>query len=366
MNSKEQLEQKDLFLPFETGPLKFKNRIIMAPLTRSRADEDGNPTPMMKEYYSQRAGAGMIISEATNISKEAVGYMKTPGIWSEEQILGWKIITDEVHQKGGTIFCQLWHCGRISHSDLQPDGDAPVSASEIGADADVFTSDGMKKSSTPRALKTEEIPRLISDYVHAATCAKKAGFDGVEVHSANGYLLHQFISDSSNKREDQYGGSIENRCRLTLEVIKAVTKVWGEERVAVRFGPVSPFNGVETSEPQKTYEYMLDTLNELSLAYVHVIEGKTGGDRDYGDFDYKKFRDHYKGTYMANNNYDLDLALKKRENNTADLICFGRPFIANPDLVERYKKGADLNEIDSDTLYQGGKKGYTDYPFLGE
>ena len=338
----------------------------MAPMTRSRATEAGVPTDMMATYYGQRSGAGLIISEATNISQEAYGYALTPGIFTEEQVEAWKKITAKVHDEGGKIFCQLWHCGRVSHPDLQPENTKPVAPSAIKGNVQGFTKDGKKDSPEPRALETHEIPRIIGDYIKAAENSIKAGFDGVEVHSANGYLLHQFISESTNKREDQYGGSVENRCRLTLEVVQGVCSAIGPEKVGVRLAPVSDFNDVSTSDPQRDYEYLAEKLSWYNIAYMHIIEGKTQGDRNYKNFDYGSLKSKFNGIYIANNNYNLELAQKSLDNKEADLICFGRPFIANPDLVIRYKEGAELNDIDEDNLYSGGEKGYIDYPFLGE
>jgi N-ethylmaleimide reductase len=355
-----------IFEPIKMSNSTLKNRVVMAPLTRSRADNSGNPTDMMTEYYAQRSGAGLIISEATNISKEAYGYELTPGIFSNDQIAGWKKITQAVHKKDGKIFCQLWHCGRISHEDLQPDGQKPVAPSAINPDAEAFVNGEKKKTPTPRALETQEISRIISEYVVAAKNAIEAGFDGVEVHSANGYLLHQFISDSSNKRDDQYGGSIENRCRFTLDTISAVVSAIGADKVGIRLAPVSDFNNVSTENPQKTYEYIVEQLNEFNINYIHVIEGKTQGDRDYLNFDYKSLKEKFNGLYIGNNNYDLELAKKRTEDNSVDMVCFGRPFIANPDLVTRFKENASLNELDEDTMYSGGEHGYTDYPKLNE
>lgn len=358
------METSKLFEPVQMKHLNLENRMVMAPLTRSRATENGVTTDLIAEYYEQRSSAGLIISEATNISQEAYGYALTPGIYTGEQVEGWKKVTSAVHAKNGKIFCQLWHCGRISHPDLQPDGGLPVAPSAIKADgAEAFTPDGKKDCPKPRALETEEISRIVAEYVAAAENALKAGFDGVEIHSANGYLLHQFISESSNERTDQYGGSKENRCRFTMEVVAAVCKVVDPSKVGIRLAPVSDFNGVETKNPQEDYEYLAEELSKFSLAYMHVIEGKTQGDRDYKNFDYLALKNKFKGMYMANNNIDRDLGIKKVKENSADLICYGRPYIANPDLVARFE-GAELNDLDQDTMYSGGKEGYTDYPFM--
>jgi N-ethylmaleimide reductase len=359
------LSQTDLFEPVKLGPYELANRIVMAPLTRSRADDAGVPGELQATYYGQRASAGLIISEATNISAQGKGYIKTPGIWTPEQVEGWKLTTKAVHDKGGRIVLQLWHVGRISHPDLQPGGALPVAPSAVCAKGQAYTQDGFKDLVTPRALETEEIPGIVADYAHAAKCAKDAGFDGVEIHSANGYLLQQFLSDKSNKRSDRYGGSIENRTRLVVEVTDAVVKVWGSDRVGIRISPLTTFSDIGDSNPEPLYESLIAQLNPFNLAYLHVIEGDTGGERHpAGGFDLQKLRRAFNGLYMANNNYTLDLALKARADNLADLICFGRPFIANPDLVGRLRTGAALNEPDHDTFYAGGEKGYIDYPTM--
>lgn len=355
--------QSDLFKPFKMGAIQLANRIVMAPLTRSRSPINDAPTEMNAEYYRQRASAGLIISEATNISQQGKGYAFTPGIYTEAQVAGWKLVTEAVHKANGKIICQLWHVGRISHPSLQKDNALPVSASAIKPVGQSFTESGMKDHVTPRALTLEEIPGLIEQYRHAAACAKRAGFDGVEIHSANGYLLQQFLSDVTNQRTDQYGGSIENRCRLVLEVTQAVVSVWGSERVGIRFSPVSPANDMKETSPMKTYSYLAEKLNPMKLAFVHLVEGSTGGPRDIAPgFSFQELKSKFTTVYMANNGYTLEMALAAREKNTADLICFGRPFIANPDLVERFKEGIPLAQLDPKTLYGGGAEGYTDYP----
>jgi N-ethylmaleimide reductase len=356
---------RDLFQDFNLGPIRLKNRIVMAPLTRSRASKGDVPTEMNAEYYAQRATAGLIISEATNISQQGKGYAFTPGIYTEEQIVGWKKVTDAVHEKGGHIFCQLWHVGRISHPSLQANNELPVAPSAVKPDQKAFTENGMQDCVTPRALELIELPEIVEQYIHAAKCAREAGFDGVEIHGANGYLLHQFLGEKTNLRTDQYGGPIENRARLVLEVTKAVCQIWGGDRVGIRLSPVTPANDMHEKNPMAMYLYLAQELNSLKLAYVHYVEGATGGPRDIQpEFDFKKLRAAHKTIYMGNNGYDLKLALEKRQNDEADLICFGRPFISNPDLVDRLKKGAVLAPLDSKTLYGGGRKGYTDYPTL--
>jgi N-ethylmaleimide reductase len=356
--------QTDLFDPVQLGPYKLANRIVMAPLTRSRADDDGVPGELQATYYGQRASAGLIVTEATNISAQGKGYIRTPGIWSPKQVEGWKLTTKAVHDKGGRIFLQLWHVGRVSHPDLQPGGVLPVAPSAVRAEKQqAYTYEGFKPLETPRALETAEIPGIVADYAHAAKCAKEAGFDGVEIHSANGYLLQQFLSDKTNKRTDRYGGSIENRTRLVVEVVEAVTKVWGGFRVGIRLSPLTKFADIGDSNPEPVYLSLIDQINAFDLAYIHVIEGDTGGERHpVGGFDLQKLRRAFNGLYMANNNYELELGIEARTKNLADLICFGRPFISNPDLVERLRSGAPLAQPDPNTFYAGEAHGYTDYP----
>ncbi|VVE63562.1 NADH:flavin oxidoreductase [Pandoraea anapnoica] len=357
----------DLFSSYKLGPLELKNRIVMAPLTRSRASQGDVPGPMVAEYYAQRASAGLIISEATNISQQGKGYAFTPGIYTDEQVAGWKQVTDALHAKGGKIFCQLWHVGRISHPSLQPEGALPVAPSAIQPAGQAFTEHGFEPHPVPRALETSEIPGIIEQYRHAAECAKRAGFDGVEIHAANGYLLDQFMRDKTNHRTDQYGGSIENRVRIVLEVTQAVVDVWGADRVGIRLSPISPANDCGDSNPEPVFTYAVEQLNRFGLVYLHVVEGATGGPREVeGGFDLQKLRRLFKGTFMANNGYDLALALKARKENLADLIAFGKPFIANPDLVERLKRGGPFNALNRDTLYGGDARGYVDYPTLDE
>jgi len=359
-------EQSDLFDPVQLGPYRLANRIVMAPLTRSRTDDAGVPGELQATYYAQRASAGLIIAEATNITAQGKGYIRTPGIWSPEQVEGWKLTTKAVHDKGGRIYLQLWHVGRVSHPDLQPGGALPVAPSAVRAEnQQAYTYDGFKPLETPRALETDEIPGIVADYAHAAKCAMEAGFDGVEIHAANGYLLQQFLSDKTNKRTDRYGGSIENRTRIVVEVVDAVTKVWGGDRVGIRLSPLTKFADIGDSNPEPVYLSLIEQINPYNLAYIHVIEGDTGGERNpAGGFDLQKLRRAFNGLYMANNNYTLELAIEAREKNLADLICFGRPFISNPDLVARLRSGAALTPPDPDTFYAGEAHGYTDYPAL--
>src|SRR6202012_5487268 len=341
------------------------NRRVMAPLTRNRAIPPGMvPSPLAAEYYGQRASAGLLVTEATQVSQQGQGYQDTPGIYSKEQVAGWRKVTDRVHERGGRIFLQLWHVGRISHTSLQPNGGAPVPPSAIRANGKTFVGGTFADVSEPRALELAEIPGIIDNFKQGAANAIAAGFDGVEIHGANGYLLDQFAKDGTNKRTDAYGGSIENRAKLMLEVSKAVTAEVGSERTGIRISPVTPANDVSDSNPQPLFDYIVDGLEALKLVYIHVIEGATGGPRDIAPFDYASLRKRFTRAYMANNGYDFGLAHKQLEANAAALIAFGKPFISNPDLVERLKKGAPLNAWDKNTFYGGGAKGYTDYPTL--
>jgi N-ethylmaleimide reductase len=363
-----------LFDPMPLGKLHLPNRIVMAPLTRNRAP-DAIPTAMMAEYYAQRASAGLLITEATAITAQGQGYADVPGLYGVEQLDGWKRVTDAVHARKGRIFVQLWHVGRVSHVDLQPDGQPPVAPSAITARTKTYLiKNGVGSfvpTSEPRALLPEELPGIVHDYRHAArhavtTCA----FDGVEVHGANGYLLDQFLKTGANRRNDDYGGSIENRARLMLEVMRAVVGEVGGARTGLRISPVTPANDIDDENPQALFEYLMKQLAPLGLAYLHVIEGATGGPRDIADrpFDYQAMRDTYraaggKGAWMVNNGYDKVLAERALAQG-ADLVAFGKLFIANPDLVQRLRNDAPLNPPDKTTFYGGGAHGYTDYPAL--
>jgi len=353
-----------LFEPYQLGPITLPNRVVMAPLTRNRAIAGQVPNPLAIDYYAQRASAGLLITEASQVSQQGQGYQDTPGIFSREQVAGWRKITDRVHDNKGRIFIQLWHVGRISHTSLQPNGGAPVAPSAIPAKTKTFVNGTFTDVSAPRALELGEIPGIIDNFRTAATNAIEAGFDGVEIHGANGYLLDQFAKDGANKRTDAYGGSIENRARLMLEVSKAVAAAIGPERTGIRISPVTPANDISDSNPQALFDYITDQFEALKLVYLHVVEGATGGPRDFAPFDYASLRKRFTRAYVANNGYDLALANKVLAANEADLIAFGKPFISNPDLVERLKAGAPLNEPDKATFYGGGAKGYTDYPTL--
>ncbi len=353
-----------LFDTYQLGPTKLSNRAVMAPLTRNRALDGMVPNPLAIEYYGQRASAGLLITEASQVSQQGQGYQDTPGIYSKDQVTGWRKVTDRVHERGGKIFLQLWHVGRISHTDLQSGGQAPVGPSALQAKGKTFVGGKFVDVSAPRALELSEIPGIIDAFKTGAANAIAAGFDGVEVHGANGYLLDQFAKDGANKRTDAYGGSIQNRAKLMLEVTKAVAGEAGPDRTGIRLSPVTPANDISDSNPQPLFDYITDQLSALKLVYIHVIEGATGGPRDIAPFDYTSLRNRFKGAYIANNGYDYALAKKVIDENKADLIAFGKPFISNPDLVERLKTGAPLNEADRNTFYGGGAKGYTDYPVL--
>ena len=355
---------QDLFSPVQLGSISLKNRIVMAPLTRNRAGEGGVPQAMNVTYYQQRASAGLIITEATPISAMAHGYPALPGIYTEAQIAGWKKVTDAVHAEGGKIVMQLWHVGRISHPSLLPNGVLPVAPSAIKPAGKAFTYGGLVDYVTPRALEASELSAVVQDYVQATNNALKAGFDGVEVHAANGYLLDQFMRDGSNHRTDQYGGSIENRARLLLEVLQAVVNTAGADKVGLRLSPVNPFNDMKDSHPQALFNHVVSQLNVFNLAYLHVVEGGIHGGGIADPFDFASLRQLYKGAYMANLSYDKAKGNTAIASGHADCVAFGVPFIANPDLVARLAKDAPLNEADSKTFYGGTEKGYTDYPFL--
>ncbi len=355
----------DLFSPAKLGAISLKNRMVMAPLTRSRAPkETGVPQDLNVTYYAQRASAGLIVTEATPISAMAHGYILLPGIYTDAQVAGWKKITAAVHAKGGKIVLQLWHVGRISHPSLLPNNVLPVAPSAIKPAGQAFTYDGLVDFVQPRALESSEIDDVIAEYVHAAKCALAAGFDGLEVHAANGYLLDQFLRDGSNKRSDNYGGSIENRARLLMQVTKAVVDVAGSDKVGVRISPVNPFNDMQDSNPQALFNYVTEQLNQFNLAYLHVVEGGIHGGGKADAFDFVQMRKLFKGAYMANLAYDKARGNAAIADGHADVIAYGVPFIANPDLVERYKTDAPLNKADSKTFYGGSEKGYTDYPAL--
>jgi N-ethylmaleimide reductase len=359
---------KWLFEPNRVGELDLPNRIVMAPLTRSRSDAEGLVPAYAADYYGQRADAGLVITEATNISPGAVGYAFTPGIWSDAQVEAWRPVVNAVHEREGRFVLQLWHTGRISHPDLH-DGEAPGAPSAVKPEGEAFTADGMKEMETPRAFETAEIPTILEDYRRAARNAKEAGFDAVEIHSANNYLLEQFVRDSTNHRDDEYGGSVENRLRFPLEVAAAVVEIWGAGRVGIRISPGTTMPG-ETpldSDVNETYGTYLDRLAELGLAYTHVMEGKIRESREWPDgINGADLRRRAPGAYMANNELDADSAAELIENAEADLVSFGRAYLANPDLVSRIATGAPLAEAPEEYWYGGDETGYSDWPRAAE
>ncbi len=360
------MTKEKLFTPLKAGAIELPNRVVMAPLTRNRALPDGDvPHALNAEYYAQRAAYGLLITEASQISPQGKGYAWTPGIYSDAQIAGWRKVTEAVHKAGGRIVIQLWHVGRVSHNVLQPGGVAPVGPSAIAARTKTYDGQGFVATSLPRALDIEEIPGIVADYGRAAARALEAGFDGIEIHAANGYLIDQFLRDGSNQRTDAYGGPIANRARLLREVVEAVTKAIPADRVGIRFSPFSNANDVTDSDPAATFAYAIEQIAPAGLAYLHMVEGQTGGSRDLPPgCDIQALRRLFKGVYMANNGYDRDLAIAAVAEGRADLIAFGKLAISNPDLVERLEKNAPLNDPDKATFYGGGAAGYTDYPRL--
>ena len=353
----------DLFSPVKLGSIAMSNRMVMAPLTRNRSSMEGVPQDINVTYYEQRATAGLIITEATPISPMGHGYPLLPGIYTDAQVDGWKKVTDAVHAKGGKIVIQLWHVGRISHPSLL-NGATPVAPSAVKPAGKAFTFEGLVDYVEPRALDASEFPSIVADYVQASKNAIKAGFDGVEIHSANGYLLDQFLRDGSNQRSDIYGGSIENRTRFLMEVTKAVVEAIGSDKVGLRLSPVNPFNDMKDSNPQALFNYVTEQLNQFNLAYLHVVEGGIHGGGVAEPFDFDAMRKLCKSPYMANLSYDKERGNAAIAKGHADAVAYGVPFIANPDLVERFRQDAPLNEADSKSFYGGTEKGYIDYPTL--
>ncbi|WP_421852493.1 alkene reductase [Oricola sp.] len=354
----------DLFSSYQLADIELKNRMVMAPMTRNRATEDGVATAIMAEHYSQRASAGLIISESTPVSVQGLGYPNTPNMFTAEQSAGWLRVVNAVHSKGGRIFAQLQHCGRVSHPSHQVDGALPVAPSAIRPAGQSYTKVGFQDFVTPRALETDEIAGVVNQFKTAAEYALAAGFDGIEVHGANGYLIDQFLRDGSNQRDDGYGGSLENRMRFLLEVLAAVEEVFPAGRVGLRLTPENSFHGMSDSAPQAHFEHVAETLSGRGLAYLHILEGDMLSDAR--NIDYRKIRDRFEGTYIANNGYDQDRAQQAIAGGDADLVAFGTPFLANPDLVRRYRENLPLNKIDQTTYFGGDGVGYTDYPFAGE
>jgi N-ethylmaleimide reductase len=355
----------DIFSPFRLGPLDLPNRVVMAPMTRNRAGPGNVPTALNATYYAQRAGAGLIVTEATQVSPQGVGYPGTPGIHSAEQVAGWKLVTDAVHSAGGRIFLQLWHVGRISHPSLQPGGALPVAPSAIAPAGQAWTTNGMEAFVTPRALETDEIPGIVEDFRRGAAYARDAGFDGVELHGANGYLIDQFLRDSTNKRTDRYGGSALNRARFLIEVTQALIGEWGGERVGVRLSPTNPYNDIADSNPAATFSTAANELNRLGIAYLHIVEPGPGDPVAAGEMpDIRFFRKIWRGPLIANKGYDLERANAVLREGTADLVSFAALYLANPDLAERFRRRGPFNPPDRKTFYGGAAKGYTDYPAI--
>lgn len=349
-----------LLSPVRLGALDLPNRMVMAPLTRSRAVDGDVPSPLAVQYYRQRADAGLIITEASQISPQAKGYPRTPGIFTESQVAGWRAVTEAVHGRGGRIFLQLWHVGRLSHPTVQPDGGLPVAPSAIKADGEIFTPAGLKSFVAPRALGIEEIPGVVADFAAAAANARRAGFDGVEIHAANGYLIDQFLRDGTNRRTDTYGGSVENRARFLEEIVQAVVSVWGADRVGVRLSPVFDTYSMSDSNPEATFGHAAERLGRYGLAYLHGMQHGSA------PFDFVTFRRRFGGTYIANSGYDAARAEAAIRAGDADLVSFGALFLANPDLVRRFREGAPLNVPNPETFFQGEERGYTDYPTLAD
>jgi N-ethylmaleimide reductase len=357
-----------LFSPLKLGPITLANRMIMAPMTRNRAGAGNVPTDLMATYYAQRAGAGLIITEATQVSDTAQGYPSTPGLHTDAQIAGWKCVTDAVHARGGTIFAQIWHVGRISHPVYQPNGAQPVAPSAIAAKTNVITPAGYVPTPPPRALETGEIVNLVADFAAATLNARAAGFDGVEIHAANGYLIDQFLRDGTNVRTDRYGGAVENRARFLLEIVRAASAAWESGRVGVRLSPSGTFNDMRDSNPRYAFGHAAAELAKLNLAYLHVIEGNESDAKHYGQgydpIPASYFKRLFNGVLIANGGFDADKSQQYLAAGWADAISFGAPFLANPDLPERFRRGAPLNAPDVSTMYGGTERGYTDYPTL--
>lgn len=353
-----QLRLPNLLSPANLWGLQLRNRMVMGPLTRSRAVAGDVPSPLAVEYYRQRSGAGLIVSEASQISPQGKGYPRTPGCFSSEQIEGWKAVTEAVQSQGSHMFLQLWHVGRLSHPLVQPNGATPVAPSALAAEGELFTPEGLKPYVTPRALETSEIPGIVADFRKAAENAKEAGFDGIELHGGAGYLIDQFLRDGTNHRQDTYGGSIENRSRFLREVVEAVLPVFGPERTGVRLSPMFSTYSMSDSDPQTHFEHIARMLSGFGLAYIHVLE------MEHDKFDYLALRNSFSGSYIANCGYDAESAEAALESGRADLISFGSKFLANPDLVERFRVGAELNAPNPETFYQGEERGYIDYPAM--
>lgn len=354
-----------LFEELQLGDLKLKNRVVLAPLTRARSGPDRIPNDRMATYYAQRASAGLLITEATVVSEQGFGWVETPGIYNDQQVEGWKGVTQAVHDKGSAIFLQLWHCGRASHSDFF-DGELPVSASAVKLQGDhVHTPVGKKEYETPRALETQEVEKTVQDYIKAAQRAKDAGFDGVEIHSANGYLIDQFLQSKTNKRTDKYGGSVEARFQFLKEIVEGILTIFPSQRVGVRLSPNGAFNDMGSPDYRETYDYAIGQLDTYNLGYLHVMDGLGFGFHELGEpYTLSDVKARYKGLVMGNCGYEKSTAEAALRKGEADFIAFGRPFISNPDLVERFQNDWPLNPLaDMKYWYSPGEEGYIDFPF---
>ncbi len=356
-------DETDLFEPIKVGRNVLSNRIVMAAMTRNRSPNE-IPGEMNVEYYRQRATAGLIVAESTAISEQGLGWRDLPGIYNDAQVAGWRRVTDAVHARGGHTFLQLWHCGRCSHPDWRPDKSHPVAPSPIRSIGGMTMPEGWVQHAEPRVLELHEVPGIVAQYRTATVNALAAGFDGVEVHAGNGYLIDQFLQDASNQRTDHYGGSVENRCRLLWEVLDAVVGVAGADRVGIHISPTNVHHGISDSDPEKLFAVVTDGLNRYGLAYLNVVEGATDPTEKEIPFDWARLRRRFHGIYIANNNYNLARALEARRQNRADMISFGRLYIANPDLVARFRAAAPLNKLNVPYIIAEGPVGYTDYPPL--
>ncbi|HEX7891792.1 MAG TPA: alkene reductase [Ramlibacter sp.] len=353
-----------LLQPIQLGPYLLPNRVVLSPMTRNRSPGEV-PNDLNALYYAQRAGAGLVMTESTAISPRGLGWTETPGIWSADQVRGWQKVTQAVHARGGRIYVQLWHCGRNSHPLTQPGGQVPLGPSAVQPTGTVRTREGRLPLHVPREMDTRDISELLDEYRHAARMAQEAGFDGVEVHAANGYLLDQFLRDSANLRRDDYGGSPERRCRLLFEVVQAVAETWGADRMGVRLSPTSPSNyRLSDSEPAALYAVALQGLSKLRVAFVDMVEGSSNAMPPTHDLDWDALRRHFSGVYIANNAFTRESGEEAIASGRADMVAFGRLFIANPDLVRRFADGAPLNPLVQDTIYTSDHRGYTDYPSL--
>ena len=356
----------ELFEAYELGKISLKNRAVMAPMTRSRAEEENTPNKLMATYYGQRAGAGLIVTEGTSPSPNGIGYPRIPGMYNQKQVDGWKLVTDEVHAKGGKIFLQLMHCGRIAHHLNLPKGATILAPSAIAAEGDMYTdAEGMKKNDTPKEMTNAQVYEAIDEYVHASKLAIEAGFDGVEIHGANGYLIEQFLNPNSNIRNDEFGGSMENRVSFLLKIASKTIEAIGADKVGLRLSPNGAFNDMKAyPEMEENYHYIANEMNKLGIAYIHLLDHSAMGSTKLPENVREDVRKTFDGTLILCGNFDKESAEKALKANKADLIAFGKLYLANPDLLERFKSDAELNEPDMDTFYTPGAKGYTDYPTM--